>query len=792
MADPIKTNVTFSGLPLIDPRSIFQAGAQHGWDTSWFGLPTSYVCPIGKQPGRGWVFLSRKQTVALDKNSSHDLKFFYGNVTTTFKSLYVVQARAVYFGPSRANANTAHDDVAYLVELSDCRRLFWMTSLVKAFNVRRPAPHQSPTAVLTPEKCYVESLNGTSLWTWETLCTHLWSLLPSAAGAFPGLPQAVAIHPEGFRFFGVSVWDALHVVLDKLGLAVRYNPLTATFSIVNLEDGQLDFNTNINGLSDFRMADHNQLSGNKATCPYKINVCFHRREDHYGTEAETPGIDNWESESVYMIPKLTGIANTDQKTALTVWDDTPALAAFDGMISNDAVLQSRASALAQQISNRISNRLIGQRSAYFGIHTSILPGSEIGYVKWCDDGFSGMYTEYGADQAPFPPAAMSGAAGPGTGTGGSGGLASPAGLSALGLFEGPLASAYSESGIFPSRENLAAPDFSRHSHPIYPKLTQLVEVDKLSASDPKGKSLPRNAAGLWAGVVVRLNPDANLKLDSAVSAVELCWLWAEDLTGGSLDAAGTLQVGDRFNGRLNGSATADGSTRPLYLIRKGGSSKVEGIPFYNEHFSTSPYGAIMQARGVIDIQGVPHLRITQPAPPLTNRYDQTDVARLYVVNKSGPVAYQETGLASIGPFVEVLCSDFAAANRTCGDQWGPIQGSWALKESIGAGGTGTHFPFWSNFGKIADDPITGHALCWCWAEPINFMFGQIRNSSASLKLINKEDLVQVEIGQGPDYVIWARNKMSQLVISAATSGDVLRRVFLQRRFDEWWITAFEC
>src|SRR3990167_8750930 len=164
MADVRSIGCSFGGKSVViptpgDPR--FAYALEKG--------ANSYTCPIGREPGRGFLCMERQDLDDLDFDVVQELKWT-GNVATggnvlangtfTIKNLYVVN------DPIRLDASgDDNPNSLYLVEISDVRWLLSkFSSINKAYNLRKPGNNFGNTNGLIAARFYSDTLNAGSLW----------------------------------------------------------------------------------------------------------------------------------------------------------------------------------------------------------------------------------------------------------------------------------------------------------------------------------------------------------------------------------------------------------------------------------------------------------------------------------------------------------------------------------------------------------------------------------------------------------------------------------------------------
>lgn len=503
---------TLSGKKLLDPAEALQWAAHNSTPRDFWLTANSYSCGLGREPGRAYVLLTRRDAAALDANGLHTLTWVDGNATTTFSGLILLRADSMSLSDS-------DPDACYLVQLLD-KRASLRGAINAQYNVRVPAGPRQTAA----EYYYPESLNGGATWTWQQMLDDIWSNLPAAvAGASPALPYSPDGIPEQFRFIGVDALDSYCAVLAKLGCDLKYDPVAGTFGLVQVGAAQAGLAVAEAALARRRVYDYDTIDANRADKPATIRVFFHKRaEDGHGSEKDTPRESNWEMDQVHSEDVATGIDGAEG--VMPQWDDLPALVDKDGALTNSSALATRAAEVAAKIAAALD--IPPDRVHYGGCITTILPGSEVAKVVWRDyaDGYGNA----------------------------SGGLITE-------VHKSPREKPAAGNGC--ANENLQGPDLARRSHPVYPDLAQHLVVYHDSAS--YGEFVEANADGLHPGYIVRVNADQTTEY------LERVWILFTDnfeLWAGQVLAVQEWQYGP---GRLSGTTTSEGETYPLYRVTHG-------------------------------------------------------------------------------------------------------------------------------------------------------------------------------------------------------------------------------
>lgn len=532
--------LTFGGKHVVHPDAAIEAAERNDTPTDFIGRANSFTCPRGKRAGVAWLLMLRSDVDALDTTAAHTLSWSDGTHTLSVPSLYIDRTYTLN------RALRSDPNALVLVRALDRRAFLMMSDIDAQYNVRNPAPQATSGVSLY----YSESRNSGALWTWQTMLDDIWSNLPASfAGLAPTLP-APAPHgsPEGFRFIGVSAWDALFVVLDKLRLSLVYNCLDGSFDYADPGAAQSGLAAAKQALSNAGCVifDFDNSPILSTAIPETIRVYFWRREQFHGIEEDTVEFLNWEMTPASSVDWTVTAVATQPDTILPVWDDSPLLVDTGGLIPNGADLIDRAEYIGAQIETQLTNGDTPQKLVYAGIITDsrILPGNEVAEIRWSDSGDGrGMITELiqGNDRE------------------------------TTGSTETSLAylhrSAGGAGGLMVAGEHIASGDIGRNQYPLYPRVSQAVQVDDDLSST--GANLTANASGLFPGYVIRfIGAGTYEQLDP-------CWIRPLDLQGTSETALSTVKQKDRFHGRLYGVDTDSGDTRPVYLVRAGSSEPSE-------------------------------------------------------------------------------------------------------------------------------------------------------------------------------------------------------------------------
>lgn len=510
----------YGGLEVLDVATAIENAAEHGTPMEFYGRANGYTCPRGKEPGVAWILMLREDADELDMNESGNLIWREVEIngetgaiirevaTKTFRSLYQVRRLAmnlIYEGDPEA---------CYLLELADKRKILAMSVANKKYNVRMPAP----SATTGVNLYYSESLNAGSLWTWQTLLSDLWALLPSIAGTAPTLPYSPDGNPEGWKFYGVSAWDAIHEVLDVIGCTTTYDPFTGDFAYVRHSDEQSDLGA-IPNLASALSYDYDPAGSEAAHIPETIRVFFHRKDREAGIELDTPRTGSFSMATPYSVDVATSVAGAITGTVAAIWNDLPALYDTSGALENGAALTTRANEAAANYLAKLRVEAAPTSRTYDGVHDDVLTGSEINEVAWADYG-RGWETKISNRRKPK-----------------------------------------AGDGVMRASTQLLPPTHNAKLHPNWPRTDQVVQV--WDGATTLGYQIAQNGDNLVAGRVVQFA--------GIPTALDDCWILIVDNYG---IASGDIPAisGDYHIGRLYGVTTSGGTTKPLYIVHRGGKS----------------------------------------------------------------------------------------------------------------------------------------------------------------------------------------------------------------------------
>ncbi|MFO0899307.1 MAG: hypothetical protein U0836_17930 [Pirellulales bacterium] len=322
---------------------------------------------------------------------------------------------------------------------------------------------------------------------------------------------APSTEPQNLKFIGVSAWDALHQVRDKLGVTTRYNPFTDAFDLIALSAAQSLPNNQVEFYGE-------PSTGTACRGPATIRVFFHVSDRDTGQENDTGTTGNAIAAPAYSVDVATGLSGALAGSVLPLWDDLAAVVEHGET--------SLTAGMITELNTRASQRAAAWLTKNAGLRNSIiytgavncLPGPQLKLVLWRDYGleYGGLLTE----------------------------IATTTGL--------PGAASGEPDG---HDDNFGPPQLSEHGPPNYPDRCQVVKLTSIVKAD--------SSNDLYAGKVTRYISDAE---GGSFEDYEECFIRF-------LDPSPSLTVNHRFVGRLMGLVTSsEAETRPLYLVRTGDGS----------------------------------------------------------------------------------------------------------------------------------------------------------------------------------------------------------------------------
>lgn len=423
--------------------------------------------------------MSRRDLNDINLSGLHTLTIGVGDQEITFQNL-VFSKPAVNVTPGFRSDESA----TYFVELSDARYLalnpYFSNPINRQYNVYAPDSGQGINGY------YSLSLNAGAKWTWQEMLDDIWEYVNvPELGASPQLGYDLNGEPEGFKFIGVSAWQAYNEVLRKIGFAFVLYP-NGDSSIVRIGEPDEIFADTTARYDEDRILDDEPIDPIRHRVPEKVVVYFPKEYLHYGSEVTT----NWDAsqwssnpveeveiEATLIYPDI-DVDSIQPGSKVCLWDDQHAYISFYQAILNDAQIVNRAYERAANYYRDVY--LAGERfyRVYDGFigDQGFLPGSQVSLVAWSDQG-GGARTEV---------------------------LNTP-----NRVYIDDTDGSWRELTEFSISDNTKNPDLARSTYPNYPLVDQFVKVTSASPT----------SNGMYSAVVQRYDPDLQIWYDA-----ESCWV----------------------------------------------------------------------------------------------------------------------------------------------------------------------------------------------------------------------------------------------------------------------------
>lgn len=304
-----------------------------------------FLNPLGQSPAQGYLLMMKKDVETLSSTASHTLTIEQspGLPKIEAKRLMIVHAESVF------NAVDSRDMI-YLVEIAD-RRWYGTTKYFQLdFASNQNSIYNIPSPIY-PGQYYEDSTIAGTAYTWQEMLDIVWPTWLSST--LPTLPYTPHGTPTGFDFRGMSPYEALGCILDRIGCALRYVPSTGEYEIdrVGVLAGQVTAQTAIaDKYEKYKDDELYYLDPTLAVFPKGVAVNFHKKATQPGSENSYPlTSDQWYTNHIYSkvidgtaINFGTGASVLDN-TYAQLWDDLPAeVDPFSGVISNTSALDARA------------------------------------------------------------------------------------------------------------------------------------------------------------------------------------------------------------------------------------------------------------------------------------------------------------------------------------------------------------------------------------------------------------------------------------------------------------------
>jgi len=352
----------------------------------WGRLANGYKCSLGVKPGEADILLTASQLLVLANNrpdfsitSPYSLVFESQGEFVIIPTMSVVAAVTCH--PSHADDPFA----LYHVRLADKRYLMAKYPLDRKYNIR-----------VTPTGPYVDdTIDSGNAYTWASMIGDMWGYLPVAyAGICPTTENfPTDFVPENFDFEGWYALDAIGFVLDRLALALAFNPITGQFSFVRPGDPQTDVANAIELYSNGNrlIDDAGPIEPVPGRIPASIRVQFpiqplqaYGRDRYYTIDVADPD----------------GSLETLTNSIEFVVDDMPAMYQGLSTLTNLTDLQARATLRADEWYKERRSGISRMNKRFSGALSAMVPGSLTKCVWWRDGGqlakvgiYDGMTTE---------------------------------------------------------------------------------------------------------------------------------------------------------------------------------------------------------------------------------------------------------------------------------------------------------------------------------------------------------------------------------------------------------------
>ncbi len=389
---------TIDGKDTYDPKALFAEverleaeGISSGIELSRVARKcNSWTFPRGFEPGRGYFLMIGKDVAAIADNggvqtATHTLRIYRGTTEVRkFEKLIITHAYAVTGGLQHS------DETLYVVELADLRILGPLTSIDKAYNVKTP----------DLADIFDATQNSGSNWTFSTMVSDIWTLVPSAMGSLTTTDADFSGEPLDYNFRGVTAWDALRKVLDDTQHLLVLSP-SGTFSVIaafsddsEALDEEMETNSEhlVSGSLDKYATIHK--------IPATYRVFFPKRDLYWHGNADTKvnTIEDHQKLNPLLNKDVTtsSLTGHSDRTTITgtvgnIHDSKLAEYGHTGSISNDAALTTRAELLALRAANAAAFAEVPLNVRYHGAR-SFTMNNGISGISWYDFG-RGLFTE---------------------------------------------------------------------------------------------------------------------------------------------------------------------------------------------------------------------------------------------------------------------------------------------------------------------------------------------------------------------------------------------------------------
>lgn len=366
--------ITFAGQSCLAPNRLRQDCLDRGLSIAWWGLPNAFICPLGTEPGEGWLLMARSSLQKIDPALT-----FAGLYPLVFQTAIVEGPQVppvtlqnlVILGADAVTPGARGDQAAYLVRVADRRHLAARTTVDSAYNER----HVLTEAYLPPTL-----MGGMTPWTWDGVVGDLWSQC-GKLGGYPGLPWTPTQPPEDLEYWQTPALVAIGEVLHRVGCELRYDPLGDVFSIVQVGTPDPLADAALARWDRTRHWDSHAVRSVRGSIPALARVTFRK----------VPHVRGTDGSPFYTIDQadLSGNGGGGEAgTVALVPDDLEARYDATGALTNLASLTLRATERAADFFRRLWSVTDRRRRLYpFALgDKGLLPGSQIQSIRWADAG----------------------------------------------------------------------------------------------------------------------------------------------------------------------------------------------------------------------------------------------------------------------------------------------------------------------------------------------------------------------------------------------------------------------
>jgi hypothetical protein len=263
--------VKFGDAPCVDPIKLYDECLRSKTPIGdWWKQANHFKCPLGHLPGTGIILLRKGDIDRLGIDDPHDLVFSEFGTEVRIRNVLITSAKCVTPG--------ARDDpnAVYQVQIADARHTLGEIILGQRYNMVQNDGdnYQEITVINDTDSDSDSEAVGYRAYTWQEMLDSIWSLA-SLNSTTPTLDPVPHGTPENFDFDTDSALYGLGVVLDRLGLALRWTPWAESeaFDIVTIGD-ELTDSEDLEVTPKARRFDSMSVWGNAASIPGSVRVVF--------------------------------------------------------------------------------------------------------------------------------------------------------------------------------------------------------------------------------------------------------------------------------------------------------------------------------------------------------------------------------------------------------------------------------------------------------------------------------------------------------------------------------------